>query len=296
MENCLNSLLAQKYSPIEIILVDDGSTDNSLDICNEYALKYKNIQVIHQENKGVSVARNKALDVARGEYIAFCDSDDYMSPEMICTLVEIMEENNCDLSACGFLRDTELSTNKSEMRIEEYKRLHGEEMVIEVLSNRQCAGYSWNKLFKKEHIFTGKPLKFQQDIALLEDLLFVLEYLSRIKYMCFTPIQLYVYRDNPNGACKQSINNRKLSSVIARERIYIIESNFGNCTSGQIAWNQLRDSCVLFKDLLKYRSIENRRMARLYQYGFKRYKNRHDLNSIWTKKASISYYVAYILK
>jgi len=291
--SCLNSLLAQNYSPIEIILVDDGSTDNSSDICNEYALKHKNIHVIHQENRGVSTARNKALDIAKGEYITFCDSDDYVLPNMINHLVEIMEENNCDLSVCGFSRDTELNVSKSNIGIGECKKLHGEQMGIEVLLNRQCAGYSWNKLFKKEYIFSGKPLKFQHDIAVLEDLLFVVEYLSRIKYMCFTPIQLYIYRDNPNGACKQSINDRKLSSIMARERIYdIIESNYGNSTSGQAAWNQLMRCYVYyFKDLLKCHSIENRSFWINYiNSGFKKYKNRYELNSNysnWTKKAKI---------
>lgn len=82
LSRCLNSILAQTYNNLEVILVDDGSTDNSGKICDDYALKDKRIRVIHKQNGGVSSARNMALSVAKGEYIGFVDSDDYIENDM----------------------------------------------------------------------------------------------------------------------------------------------------------------------------------------------------------------------
>lgn len=290
LAKCLDSLLAQSYSPIEIILVNDGSTDNSLDICNDYALKHKNIQVINQENKGVSVARNNALDVVKGEYIAFCDSDDYMYPEMISTLVKNMEENECELSVCGFFLFNETNIDKSKIPFDVCKKLKKVEMEIEVLSNKQCAGYLWNKLFKKEVIFKDEPLRFQHDIRVFEDLIFVLEYLRRIRYMCITPMQLYFYRNNPKGATNQRINDKKLSAVVAYEHILsMIESNYDNSTLGQIAWNvMMRVYAFYFKELLVNPSFKNRKFWLDYlSKGFRKYKNRYEFNSEWIIKEKI---------
>lgn len=103
---CIESILNQSYKNLEIILVDDGSTDNSGEICDEYAAKDNRIKVIHKENGGLSSARNAGLDVATGDYIGFVDSDDYIHPDMYATLLYAIEKENADI-AMGYIKLTD---------------------------------------------------------------------------------------------------------------------------------------------------------------------------------------------
>ncbi|WP_060668318.1 glycosyltransferase family 2 protein [Oceanobacillus caeni] len=97
LEECLNSIINQTYKHIEVIIINDGSTDNSYKVINEYANNYKNMKVINQKNAGQSVARNKGMEIAKGKYIYFLDSDDYILPETFDNLVQQLEKNNLDL-------------------------------------------------------------------------------------------------------------------------------------------------------------------------------------------------------
>ena len=98
IKKCLNSVCNQTYENIEIIIVNDGSTDNSLDICEEYEKKDDRIIIISKENGGLSDARNKGIDIAKGKYITFIDSDDYVDLEFISIMVSNIEKNNSDIS------------------------------------------------------------------------------------------------------------------------------------------------------------------------------------------------------
>lgn len=102
IRKCLDSLLCQTYSHTEIILVDDGSPDNSGKICDDYAVRDERIRVIHQTNKGVSVARQKGLDVAAGEWVIHVDPDDYVEPNMIEKLVAKAIKSKADMVTCNF--------------------------------------------------------------------------------------------------------------------------------------------------------------------------------------------------
>ena len=101
LRKCIESILNQTFREFELILVDDGSTDSSGKICDEYALKDSRIKVIHKENGGASSARNAGLDVAKGEYIGFVDSDDWIEMDMYGELYRLIKENNTDISVCG---------------------------------------------------------------------------------------------------------------------------------------------------------------------------------------------------
>ena len=102
IKECIDSIINQTYKNLEIILVDDGSPDCCPKICDEYSKKDKRIKVIHKENGGLSSARNAGLDVAKGEYVSFIDSDDVVDEKFIETLYNLCIENNCDISECNF--------------------------------------------------------------------------------------------------------------------------------------------------------------------------------------------------
>jgi len=102
ISKCIESIVTQSYNNLEIIIVNDGSTDKSGDICDQYAQKDDRIILIHQENEGVSMARNNALDIANGDYIGFVDSDDWIEPDMFATLCNNAIEYNADISTCNF--------------------------------------------------------------------------------------------------------------------------------------------------------------------------------------------------
>ena len=108
LNECISSVLGQTYKDFELILVDDGSTDNSLNICYEFAKKDSRIIVIHQENGGVSSARNKGLKNAKGEFITFVDSDDYVENDWLKMLLTAILANNADVSICGIKFDNKL--------------------------------------------------------------------------------------------------------------------------------------------------------------------------------------------
>ncbi len=101
LKECIESILAQKYSALEVILIDDGSTDGSGEICDLYAEKDERVKVLRQENAGQGAARNRALDESKGEYIAFVDSDDRIEPDMFSNMVAAMQEEGCDIAICG---------------------------------------------------------------------------------------------------------------------------------------------------------------------------------------------------
>ena len=123
LEKCLKSVINQTYKNLEIILVDDGSKDNSPQICDEYAVKDKRIVVIHKSNGGLSDARNAGIEIAKGKYIALIDSDDYVEKDYVQFLYQLIKENNAEMSICSH---TVLYTNRT--RIEKET---GEHLVLD---------------------------------------------------------------------------------------------------------------------------------------------------------------------
>lgn len=103
LDKCVESILAQTFTDYEIILVDDGSPDNCGQMCREWERRDGRIRTIHKENGGLSDARNAGIDIAKGDYIGFVDSDDYIKPDMFEVLVANLERNNADISMCGYM-------------------------------------------------------------------------------------------------------------------------------------------------------------------------------------------------
>lgn len=153
LRQCLDSVISQTYTDLEIIIVDDGSTDSSGSICDEYAAADSRIQVIHRENGGLSAARNTALDVARGEWLVFVDSDDYLMPDMIERLYSACIAHDADMAACTHLRrygdriETPARRSAPAADIEIY---NGAEKMDAYIRGRRLSNAMWAKLFSAE--------------------------------------------------------------------------------------------------------------------------------------------------
>lgn len=168
LEKCLNSVINQTYKNLEIILIDDGSTDKSGEICDKYAKKDKRIIVIHKENSGVADARNRGLKIATGEYFGFVDSDDYIELDMFETLYNLQEKNNADISIVSFyeIYNEKIISVRDSGKFTEYTKTGA---LKELLMDRDIQSYVWNKLFKRE-LFEGIEFptnKNYEDIAIM---------------------------------------------------------------------------------------------------------------------------------
>ena len=116
LHRCVDSILRQSFYDFELILVDDGSPDNCGVICDEYAAKDSRVRVIHQENSGVSEARNRGMDAAEGQFLCFVDSDDILNCKYCETLLDLLENTACDFAACGTYRFSEESELENILR------------------------------------------------------------------------------------------------------------------------------------------------------------------------------------
>ena len=192
---CIDSILNQTYKNIEIILVDNGSTDSSRLICEEYSKKHDNIKFDFQEKKGPSATRNKGIDLATGEYIQFVDSDDYIEKDMTEKLVSSMA-GKADLAICGFntLTIGDKNTKLQKMipqfsgviSIEEFNKKFGE------LFNANLINSPCNKLYNKNLIKKNRIL-FKEDVNIGEDLLFNLQYFKQCTNISLLNESLYNY-------------------------------------------------------------------------------------------------------
>ena len=196
LEKCLESIINQTYKNLEIILVDDGSTDRSKNIVDVYAKKYQNIKPIHQKNHGVSSARNTGIANVSGKWISFIDPDDYVKENFIENLYDTATKNEADIASCGFKSFSDDNCILKKSPIWPFKTLSGYEAINEAMSHKRPAYLPLN-LFRASLFHTGK-IKFPigheyEDIAAKIKLLF---YAKRV---AFSNKKLYFYR-NRNGS------------------------------------------------------------------------------------------------
>lgn len=178
LPKCINSILAQTFSDFELILIDDGSPDRCGEICDEYAEKDERVIVIHQENKGVSAARNAGLDIVRGEYIGFVDSDDWIEPEMYERMMATASNNHADVAICGCKQRTEDGAVICDDLISEGNYDRNQLLIAMYSVPNPLGGVLWNKLFRFEPI---KKERFIVHMKNCEDGLFIVDCFSKIQ-------------------------------------------------------------------------------------------------------------------
>lgn len=194
LRECLDSVVNQTYQNLQIVVVDDGSTDNSLDIIREYEQKDERVEVFTQENAGVAAARNNLLSHIKGDYVIFVDSDDWIELNMVEFLVETLKRTNTDIATCSMVKD--ISNNSFNQEIWEH-----EKTVYEFLRHERISGSLCNKLIKTSLLHN---VKFHCGISYGEDALFFWQVIKNKVRVAVTDKQLYNYRRNPTSISRQS--------------------------------------------------------------------------------------------
>lgn len=217
INRCIKSVVNQSYSQLEVIIVNDGSTDNSLSICKTIGAQDNRVNVISQINGGVSKARNAGLHLAKGEYVMFLDSDDYMLPDMCKTMLDVLHSKQADCVICGIQepegglwcpqRNIDYST------LADFKRDFIYQLNTEILS--PC----WNKIFKRQLITN----LFNEEISFGEDLIFDLEYLNNCTRLSFITTPLVYHEKQVVGSLVTKTGLQRLMDI---EKIHQVIMKF----------------------------------------------------------------------
>lgn len=210
---CLESILAQSYSNIEVIIVDDGSTDNSGSICDSFSAKDKRVCVIQKENGGLSSARNAGLKKASGDYIIFTDSDDFVSVVLAERMLKAMKETDADLVMCNFVYTDEHGNITGQFRDDNNSGEYGtRELLSKIAAGWTFGTVAWNKLYKKELFENG--LRFSEG-RIAEDEFIAHRLLANVKKAVIIPDVLCYYRQRAGSIINSTFNVKKLDSIDA---------------------------------------------------------------------------------
>ena len=240
----LDSVFAQTYKDIEVIVVNDGSKDNTLKVLNEYAQKEPGLTVLHQENSGVSIARNLAVSKAQGEYIFFLDADDILEKDALEILLRSMESEGCDWVSCQYsrwdeegnrLKDFEFNTGiRSFKNDEERARFATEEFLI------YKVGYEvWDKLYRRD-VIIGNNILFSPKCRIGEDLSFNLKYLSCAKKLNMISDRCVRYLISENS----TMGNLKDYATKVNENILLLEDYYDYIDKN--SHEGLKDAFILY--------------------------------------------------
>lgn len=202
VNRCITAILNQTYADLELILVNDGSTDKSGEICREYSLKDDRIRLIEQENAGVSRARNAGLDCAIGDYIAFVDADDYIDRDTYRKCIDIIENNDVDLVKFTYVKESGLYKKKYTYTIEQNVRIEKEEYpekIIPFIFSTYDTSCVFDCLIKRDKI---KTTRFSGNIKYGEDFEFMTKILLKSNAVFFIGDPFYHYTINENSATR----------------------------------------------------------------------------------------------
>ena len=231
---CIESIQRQTYMNLEIILVDDGSTDNSLNICKEYALQDHRIKVIHQENSGVSAARNVGIDLSEGEYVTFVDSDDELLENGISLLVNDIEQFGADIAAASKVYITpekkEVSRNLS--NVEEISVFSGIECLKLSLAIDRRMTSCHGKLFRRQFIM---DIRYEEGKRINEDFYFVFLCCMKKPRLTYRNQEVYKYFHRESSATHDAFGDKYFDMLyFAQQKKKLIENNYPELLSEAI--------------------------------------------------------------
>lgn len=272
---CIESILNQTFNDFELILVDDGSPDNSGKICDYYALNDSRVKVVHKENGGVSSARNVGIEQADGEWLTFIDADDYVSPNLLRDYIENIE--NSDLLIQGF------SYNAKKNVSMENRLIEGDKVIYEFLRiDSEICGFVWNKLYKTE-LIKNNNIRFNEKMAMIEDHLFNHNYVVYCKSIKILNKVNYIYIRHEGASC---FRNHKYSTL---KNTVISFNDFYNAIIDGEPETILKNKAIIYYyglDVLRLTYKEKiDRIERLSFINYLKQQNNHNPN-IYSFKAS----------
>ena len=260
LKKCVDSVLHQENVSYEIILVDDGSTDSSGKICDEYATKYTEVRCIHTPNTGPSTAKNIGYDVAKGNYVAFIDSDDEIKPEMFSMMLQSGYQHNADIVCCNYIQiDEEGNYSHIEYTDQEYV-LTQDEALKSILIKDKIFSQCWTKIYKRSTMQENGVIN-TEGLKNEEDFIYNILAFACCKTVCIVDKPLYIYTHRDNSLSKdyhrdhisQYIDNRILrlelvDSIIHDRFPHLQEYSTYHCI---FYYNELLGRICLFPKLYR---------------------------------------------
>ena len=235
LNRCLGSICAQQYEDLEIIVINDGSKDQSLPVCEEFRKKDSRILLVDKANSGVSDTRNLGLKLASGKYVQFVDSDDYIAPDYTARLVEAAEKSGADLVISPYTMVIPAGASKPEQVLEKIQDDLGVMHVARPPETREYSflpagiydkdtfalrlmdkpasyfyGVLWNKLYRRD-LLAAHDIRFTSEMRWAEDLVFNMQYIQYAEVFASIPQPGYYYVQNPQSICHTQIN---LASIV----------------------------------------------------------------------------------
>ena len=298
LDRCLNSIIHQTYKNLEIILINDGSTDKSLDICNRYKMMDSRVKVINQENQGVSCCRNKGINISSGKYIGFVDSDDVIDKDMYRILYDALIKYNCDIACCKYLKFNKDYKFNYSNQTKCYNRLDSIKLLLQ---EKEITNFLWDKLFKRE-LFNNISFK---NGKIFEDLDIMYKLFDKIDRLVVNDSILYGYYQRNNSYVHSYSYDTLVNyiEVIDDRYNYLIDRY--DVIMEDINYNIIYSIYIIFRIIVlarnkswlddEYVNEEYQRLLKIYnkKYNIKGIKN--ILMIVLIKNKYYFYYIASLL-
>lgn len=265
LPRCIESILAQTFRDFELILIDDGSPDRCGAICDEYAAQDERITVIHQENQGVSAARNAGLDIATGTYLGFVDSDDWIEPEMYETMISTAKEKQVDVVVCGIryisanydILRTDLISEGTFDRDEMLETLYGMPNLL--------GGGCWNKVFLRDKL---KDVRFQPNVIIAEDWLYLFLAFSQCNTLIKVPHIFCNIFERPGSATRRNDLTVYMKIIESKEILLKLAEKYSFPLSCK-AVDKYLDDCLRYSLLMKESGNKSGQSVFIYRMKIK---------------------------
>lgn len=277
LRRCVDSIRNQTFGALEILLIDDGSKDSSGAVCDAFAGEDERVTVKHVQNRGVSAARNLGLDSCHGEYVTFVDADDYLEPEFIETLLEMLHRDQTSVAVCanGTVHEA-VKMCECVMDVEK-EFSYGIHLF-------GC--FVWGKIYKREVL---EQLRFQGDLSVGEDTLFFGQVLVRLPRLSYTDRKLYHYMYNTDSVIRSSFSESRYTEITAWQRLCDLYQDaperYGDCMAGYV------DRCRCMYVLMRRGKIRSdSRYAFLLGEVRRNYKYTWRYGRTWAKKIYTAFF------